>query len=235
MSTRRSRLDALRPLGAAHPAGARPRGRPRAPAVDEAILAAARRLLAEAGYARLSFEGVAAAAGVGKPTLYRRWSSKADLATAALAHRIDVEKPVPAGWPAERALVLLLANLRSRLLGSNGMALVGTLLAEERRTPELIALFRERIWRRRAAMLREVLERGQARGEIRRGGDLDAAIDVLIGSLYARYVSGAGIPIDWPRRTVALLLDGLRAGGGGAGRLRRVRSLPGPRRRSGRR
>ena len=202
--------------------------------MDDAILGAALRLLAERGYARLSLESVAVAAGVGKPTLYRRWSSKADLATAALAHRIDVEKQASSRVSTERALTFLLTNLRERLLRANSMALVGTLLAEEKRTPELIGLFRERIWRRRSTMLREVLERGRSRGEIRAEADVEATIDLLIGSIYARYLSGAGVPKSWPERIVALVLEGLRgsASAGGAARpVRRVRSTRAPRRR----
>ena len=223
---------------AAAPAASRPPGRPRAPGVDDAILGAALRLLAERGYAGLSLDGVAAAAGVGKPTLYRRWSSKADLATAALAHRIDVEKQASGRVSSERALTFLLQNLRERLLRPNSMALVGTLLAEEKRTPELMALFRERIWRRRSTMLREVLERGRARGEIRADADVEATIDLLIGSIYARYLSGAGVPKSWPERIVALVLEGLRGSspdGAVARPVRRARSTRARRRRSRRR
>ncbi len=51
----------------------RQRGRPRDPAINDAILTAARELLVEVGYAELSMEAVAARAGVSKPTLYLRW------------------------------------------------------------------------------------------------------------------------------------------------------------------
>jgi AcrR family transcriptional regulator len=235
MSRRISRHHRTGRRGEAVTAASRPRGRPRAPEVDDAILGAALRLLAERGYAGLSLDRVAAAAGVGKPTLYRRWSSKADLTTAALAHRIDVERQASDRVSTERALTFLLTNLRERLLRANSMALVGTLLAEEKRTPELIGLFRERIWRRRSTMLREVLERGRVRGEIRAEADVEATIDLLIGSIYARYLSGAGVPKSWPERIVALVLGGLRgssADGAVARPIRRARSTRARRRRS---
>ena len=54
-------------------------GRPRDPSRDEAIFAATLALFAEHGYAGVSIEGVAARAGVGKATIYRRYASKAQL------------------------------------------------------------------------------------------------------------------------------------------------------------
>jgi AcrR family transcriptional regulator len=184
-------------------------GRPRAPDVDEAILDGALRLLIERGYARMSLDGIAATAGVSRPTLYRRWSSKADLAMAALARGIDVESRPPAASSTEKALVSVMRNLCRRLFRPNSMALVGTLLAEERQTPELIELFRDRVFRRRAAMLSELLERGRARGELRADADLGAAIHMMIGSIYAQYLSGERLPKRWVERVVATALQGI--------------------------
>src|SRR5689334_25411269 len=61
------------------------RGRPRDPSRDEAIIDATIDVLVRDGYDRLSMEGVAAAAGVGKTTVYRRWGSKAELVIDAMA------------------------------------------------------------------------------------------------------------------------------------------------------
>jgi AcrR family transcriptional regulator len=191
----------------------RPRGRPRRPETEDAILDAALRLLAEQGYGRLSFEGVAAAAGVSKPTLYRRWAGKADLAMAALARGIDVEEQPPAAGATGDRLVFVLRNLTHRLVRPGSMALVGTLLAEEARTPELIALFRDRVWKRRWQTLRRILDDGRARGEVRADADLDAAINLLIGAIYARHLSGASVPRDWPARTVSTVLRGIACDG----------------------
>jgi AcrR family transcriptional regulator len=170
----------------------------------------------------MSLEGVAEAAGVSKPALYRRWSSKADLATAALENRIEHEAAPRAEATTEEALRELLRRLRERLLAPNSMALVGTLLAEERRTPELITLFRERVWERRAQTMRVVLERARERGEIRDDADVEAALDLLIGSLYSRYIRGAGIPRAWTDRVVSAVLRGIT----------KDRSTRAPRRRS---
>src|SRR6476646_5172963 len=59
-------------------------GRPRSEAARLAILEAARELLIEEGFTRLRLEHVAARAGVGKSTIYRRWASKEELALELL-------------------------------------------------------------------------------------------------------------------------------------------------------
>ena len=186
----------------------RPPGRPRDPHVDEAILAAALEALAADGYAGTSIEGVAAAAGVTKPTVYRRFPSKADLATAALA-TLAAAEPEPDTGSARHDLQAALAAFQRSHLRPNGPALLGTVLAEEHRTPELLAMFRQRLLRPRRARLRAVLERGQARGEVRADADLDAAVNALVGAVYARHLTGEGVPRDWSERTVALVWPGL--------------------------
>ncbi|MEK8143385.1 helix-turn-helix domain-containing protein [Streptomyces sp. M10(2022)] len=78
---------------------ARRPGRPRNATADLAILEATRDLIIENGYARLSMEGVAARTGVGKPTVYRRWSSKGALVADALRHSILAAAPGHAAAP----------------------------------------------------------------------------------------------------------------------------------------
>jgi len=185
-------------------------GRPRDPEVGAAILTVAARLLAEQGYGRMSIGGVAAAAGVSRPAIYRRYSSKADLATAALASRIDEGARPPADLEVEPALVRTLRHLARRLREKHSMSLVGTLLAEEHQTPDLIALFRKRVWRLRSRLLYEILERARSRGQIRGDADAEVAVGMMIGALYAVHLAKARIPRDWPDRVVRAMLDGLR-------------------------
>ena len=83
---------------ASGPAGARrraQRGRPRSQEADRAILTAAVELLAERGLAAMSIEEVAARAGVGKTTIYRRWPSKGLLALDAFVASFREEQPLP--------------------------------------------------------------------------------------------------------------------------------------------
>src|ERR1700726_424948 len=78
----------------ASPAGAQ-RGRPRSAEADRSILAATLDLLAERGLDAMSIEEIAARAGVGKATIYRRWSSKGLLALDAFVVSFRAEQPLP--------------------------------------------------------------------------------------------------------------------------------------------
>ena len=185
-------------------------GRPRDPAVDNAILDEAVRQLAELGYSRMSIASVADAAGVSRPSIYRRFPTKADLAMAALAERIDNQARPRSDLDVETAMIQALRHLAQRLRAKHSMALVGTLLVEEEQTPELISLFRERLWEMRANLLHEIIERGCERRELHPDVDSEVVVGMLIGSLYAAHLSLAKIPRDWPARTVRAALVGMR-------------------------
>jgi AcrR family transcriptional regulator len=185
-------------------------GRPRGAGTDERILEATLRQLAAEGYARMSLDAVAAEAGTTRPTIYRRWPTKAGLAVAALSRLQLRELPARTGSTFDD-LCAVLGDFRAKLLRPNGMAMIGTLLVEERHTPELIARFREHIVRPRRRMLRDILEEARGRGELRAEADAEAAVNLLVGSFYARYLTGAGIPADWPCRVVRTVLDGIVA------------------------
>jgi hypothetical protein len=91
-----------------------------------------------------------------------------------------------------------------------GMALIGTCLAEEAHTPDLLALLRTRTVLPRRALLRDVLEQAEQRGELRSGADLEAAVSALLGPYYADYMAGRGNRTGWAEDAVDLVLDGLR-------------------------
>jgi AcrR family transcriptional regulator len=184
------------------------RGRPRSEAVDRAILDAALALMAREGYARMSVDAVAAEAGVGKPTVYLRHPSKAALATAALAHLRERTAPSDIG-DTRADLVAHLRHFRAGVERPFGMAMIGNVLAEEHHTPELLERFRERLVTPRRRMIASVLERARDRGELRPGVDIDAAVDMLVGSYYAHYLADGRPKRAWPEAAVDLLLGGL--------------------------
>ena len=185
-----------------------PRGRPRSAAVDEAILEAALAEMAEQGYARMSVDAVASRAGVSKPTLYLRHPSKAALATAAVASLRSSPRPEPTG-DTRADLVALLRLFRSGVERPYGIAMIGTVLAEEAHTPELMRLFRERLVQPRRRELREILTRARDRGELRTDADVDGAVALLVGAYYAQYLAGDPFPRDWPEPQVDIVLAGL--------------------------
>jgi AcrR family transcriptional regulator len=167
------------------------------------------RVMARGGYAGMSIEEVAAEAGVSRPTIYLRYPGKAELATAALASYRDRGRPEETGDTWED-LVARLRHFRRGVERPFGMAMIGSVLAEEHATPVLLSLFRERVVEPRRDEVREVLEHARERGELREDADLEAAVNALVGSYYAQYLAGDPFPEDWPEAVVRTILYGLK-------------------------
>lgn len=184
------------------------RGRPRSPEVDRNILGAVMKVMARSGYAGMSIEEVAAEAGVSRPTIYLRYPGKAELATAALASYRDRGRPQETG-DTHADLVARLRHFRRGVERPFGMAMIGSVLAEEHATPELLMLFRERVVEPRRRELGEVLEHARERDELREEADAEAAVNMLVGSYYAQYLAGGSFSDDWPEAVVGMILTGL--------------------------
>jgi AcrR family transcriptional regulator len=194
---RRARGDS--PAPARSSAKRRP-GRPRDLRLDASILAEAEKQLRERGYSDMSLESVAAGAGTTVPALRRRYNSKAALATAVVdSLRIEPLRTRTGAPPRKRALAVL-ENFRRNLEREHSMALLGTMLVEEGRNPELLERFRARLVKARRKLLTDALQAGIAASELPAGTDVDVTVNLLIGSFYARYISHGRISHDWPRR-----------------------------------
>lgn len=154
-------------------AGQRKGGRPRDATRDTDILEAARAVLAERGYERTTVAEIAARAGAGKATVYRRWASKAELVTDVLAcsaHLAITVDDVP-DTGSLRGDLAALREMKSRD-DSTWKSLVG-LISELPHSPELMQVVNERVVGPRVAMMRGLLERAQARGELLPGTNVD--------------------------------------------------------------
>ena len=190
-----------------------PPGRPRSAEADRAILDATLALLHDTGYAGMSMEAVADAAGVGKTTIYRRYRDKADLVTAAIAAMRGADE-MPDSGDTRQDLVELLQRFVRGKERVQSMRLLGTLWAEEERNPELVRLFRERVIRPRRAMIVEVLRRGQARGELREDLEPGLVTEMMVGAHFARQFNGQPFPRDWARQVVDTIWPALASGRG---------------------
>lgn len=156
----------------------------------------------------MSIEEVAAEAGVSRPTIYLRYPDKAELATAALASYRDRGRPEETG-DTRADLVARLRHFRRGVERPFGMAMIGSVLAEERATPGLLSLFRKRVVEPRRDEVREVLEHAQKRGELREDADVETAVNMLVGSYYAQYLAGDPFPGSWPEAVVDTIVNGL--------------------------
>ncbi|HEY9469428.1 MAG TPA: TetR/AcrR family transcriptional regulator [Propionibacteriaceae bacterium] len=186
----------------------RRQGRPRDASVQSKVLAATLRLLARDGYEGMSVDGVAEAAGVTKPTIYRRWASKEDLAVSAVGSLSAEPAPEIASddvWDSLRAEMAAYARAVGR---PQSMNLIGTVLVEEIKRPQMIAKFREKVVQPRRHRIRAVLHRGQLEGSIRPDVDIDVCVNLLIGYYYAGYL-GDQLASDWPNHCVRILREGV--------------------------
>jgi AcrR family transcriptional regulator len=172
----------------------RPRGRPRSDKAHQAILDSALELLGEVGYDALTIEGIAGRAGVGKKTVYRRWASK-DLIVADAFARPARDARVPdTGSTEDDLLALMRDSVRVYNQPANAQFIPGLVAAIARSPAVAEAVRAGQILRRRAA-IREVLERGVERGDLRADMDRDLALDFLGGPLFYRLLVTGG-PID---------------------------------------
>ncbi len=188
----------------------RRRGRPRSTRIDRAILAAAADLFGEEGLQGMSMEAVAARAGVGKAALYRRWSSKEDLVTAALESLVAEARFTSTGSFRDD-LAAMLRSFQHLIvatpLGRAFPRMVGEIWAG---TPLGRRYAATVIAPRREAATRLLLQ-GIAQGELDPDTDVPLLIDALVGTIVIRHltaVMGDEVPRDFPEKIVALLLGG---------------------------
>jgi AcrR family transcriptional regulator len=158
-------------------------GRPRSTRADEAIIDAVVALLMEGVAAEvISIEAVAARAGVGKATIYRRWSTKDSLLVDVLA---SLKGPLPevAGVSVRDDLRTLLRPVGQTTTVHSG-ALLSCLLTDLRRSPTLHECYR-RIIEPRRELMRQVLRRGITEGVLRPDLDIEAVMAMLVAPMLA--------------------------------------------------
>jgi AcrR family transcriptional regulator len=187
-----------------------PRGRPRSQEADRAILTATVDLLAERGLDGMSIEEVAARAGVGKATIYRRWPSKGLLALDAFVVSFAEQQPLPDTGTLRGDLVAALSAWVRAVTGTSMGRMLTGLIAEAQYDPELRAAWRDRVLEPLRAQYRIMLDRAAARGEIRLSVDQDVVLDLFFGSAQHRLLLGH-LPLteDFIDEVVDVILRGI--------------------------
>ncbi len=184
-------------------------GRPRSEQAERAIIEAALDLFAESGPEGLCIEQVAARAGVGKATIYRRWPGKEDLLLDALA-ALQVPLPEPKGKSVRDDLAAVLDAMRMEAVDPRRARQSALLLGEGARYPRLIDRYVATVVEPRRDVVRSVLRRGVATGELRQETDIEAAVYMLTGAILARSWFGQDRATrGFARRVVDDLLTGL--------------------------
>jgi AcrR family transcriptional regulator len=168
-------------------------GRKRDASRGDAILQAALEVLAETDYEQMTTDMVAMRAGVSKATMYRRWSSKAELVVEAVESlRDDLEVPDTGSLRGD--LVALIQPAQNSSMAWKYQIMAG-LLALMPRDPDLARVVQSRIVQPRIAEIRVALERAQGRQEIGADRDLDLLAFVAPAMIAHRLIA-VNEPID---------------------------------------
>ncbi|GAB1817200.1 TetR/AcrR family transcriptional regulator [Herbidospora sp. RD11066] len=190
------------------------RGRPRSERAEKAIVDATLDMIgAGITVSELSIEAVATRAGVGKTTIYRRWSNKEDLVLDALV-TLRLPMPEPGGVDVRADLIGFLEHMRSESSELRNRCITNIALNEADRYPDLYRRFRELVIEPRREAFRQALRRGVAAGELRADLDVEVAMLMLVGAMMSQTkMAGPGYPVpeDLATRLVDEALRGFRA------------------------
>lgn len=188
------------------------RGRPRSEAVKESIVEGVVKLLEEGvPLADISIERIARIAGVGKATIYRRWSGREELFCDVMRTAEPPDPELP-GTSMRDDLVVLLDSLRRRGLANRSSVIMHNVYAQMKSSPKLWKVYHATVLEPRRRRTLDVLRRGQANGEIRADIDIELANDLFVGPMLVRAVvrPDAGLEEGLPERIVDTVLAGLR-------------------------
>lgn len=182
-------------------------GRPRDARHDQSILDATLGILLEQGYRGVTIEGVAARAGVGRPTIYRRWPSKPAVVVAALVQSDRLALPAPDTGSLRNDLIAVQRHQVERMNSPDARRVTAGLIADLADDPELGDTYVSQFLAPRRATVWEVLQRGVDRGELDADVDFAFAYDLLVGPLFMRAVVwGQPLAPDAAEQTADVIL-----------------------------
>lgn len=186
-------------------------GRPRSERAHQAILTAARELLIAEGFAAMRLEHVAARAGVGKATIYRRWASKEELAQELLLQLASPHIAVVSADTTRAELLAAVVNPMRAVTETDFGPVIRALLSQIASDPSLGDPFRATVVQARRDEIARLIHRGIARGDLRADADVDLATEMLVGPVYFRLMFGGVLDDDFAERVVDSMLRGFAA------------------------
>ena len=213
-------VDVAQPLRAPSQPGSQPAspsgrrrggGRPRSSEAHRRILDATVEILSTQGYADLRLEHVASRAGVGKATIYRRWSSKEELAQELLADLAEPHIAVADVGDTRRELLAAVATPMHALTATSYGAVIRALLSQIARNPALGDPFRATVVQARRDEVARIMARGVARGDLRPDADATIATELLVGPVYYRLMFGGDLDDEFAEHVVDAVYRAFRA------------------------
>jgi AcrR family transcriptional regulator len=172
----------------------RPVGRPRSAQAHQAIITATLELLAEEGFDGMSLEAVATRAGVGKTTIYRRWPSKEALVIDAMREQ-HTEMPVADTGNLRADMVTLLREEVSQAANPLQAKLLFRVAGEIFAHPELFSVVFHQQLAPRLKHMEQLIERAQARGELRQDLDAPFMMGLILGPLLYHALVSTMMPV----------------------------------------
>ena len=172
---------------------------------DARIVAATLRLLRDRGPSGVNVEAVAAASGVAKTTIYRRYEDREALLSAAI-DAATTEVTLPSGMSTYDTLHWLLGAARVRVQEIVGRGTVAAILIDDGApfTGELRDMIRMR-----THQLVAFLDEAVARGDLRAGLDAKLVVSVLLGAAVGQVIRGGEPDEEWADRLLTLLWPSL--------------------------
>jgi len=187
-------------------------GRPRNVQAQQAILDATLTFLATEGFDAMSIEAIAAAAGVGKQTIYRWWTSKEALVIDAIKSLQQTHNPVIESGSLREDFLVMARNAFQTLSQPGARGLFLNLLAMMTTHPPIYQVFYDQALAPRFEQLAQMIRRAQMRGDVRQDLNASEIIGLLAGPFWYHLILNAkDVPLadDLPEKLVDVILQGI--------------------------
>ena len=185
-------------------------GRPRSETSRQSILEATRRLLTHTSVQKLSIEAIAKKAKVGKTTIYRWWPNKSAVIMEAIFSQPAYNNVLPTPRNGVEGVTQQLDKLCRQMAGKNGR-LVAEIVGEAQSNPEALKIFIQTYLQDRYDTLSSYINGGKQTGEFDEDINTDSAIDVVLGPVFFRLISGQELDNDFIQDMTAMLIKALKA------------------------
>jgi AcrR family transcriptional regulator len=160
---------------------------------EDEILDATVTVVAELGYDRLTMDAVATAAKASKATLYRRWSTKAELVVDAISRAKGCPLPEDVDTGSLRGDLISMSCGDGGFTDEMPMSVIAGLVTALHRDPDLQKAFQERFLAPRLQLTHKVYERAVERGEIAPHVDIEL-LSVTLPAVIVHHAYILGVP-----------------------------------------
>lgn len=185
-------------------------GRPRSEESRRAILDSTRRLLTHMSVQKLSIEAIAKKAGVGKTTIYRWWPNKQAVVMEAILHQPGFMNILPASATAFEGIKAQTDKLMRQMTGKSGRV-VAEIIGDAQGDPEALRTLIDGFFQERYNALARFIQEGKQNGEFAADLDAEAAIDVILGPVFFRLISGQDFDSAFEQSVSKMLYKALAA------------------------